>query len=418
MKKVLILIIILKSTLTFGQVSNEKQAYSDCKYLNTPNYIVNKTNVYFEKCAIHRKVNVIPKALKTLGKSLAHDGRNIFYNGIRIDIKPKNLKPIFANRYDLIWINDNSIYKNTMKLNTIDYDTFVTLDRGSYTKDKAHVFHLGTLIKGADPKSFVSQYPLSYDKNFAYSGTKKIKKKGYLKSVNGYFFKDHRNVYTTTSSYDNSLKLMPNLKTENCISIEGSKYGIINDTLFFLDRKTKITNLLAEHINVIDNDLLTYKNTLIYRGYTTEKIDTHSLRVIEGNSDYRKIISDKNRTYKISIEREYNNPNYIQIVPIEPKPEKEITYNTHYDKTQLFYDKTHVFLNTQPLAKIEFFVAKGIEKPKDMEIVSVLKGYRPGCSQDHTPGSNYYILKDTKGFWEFKLSRENTLKYIGKTYKF
>lgn len=93
-------------------------------------------------------------------------------------------------------------------------------------------------------------------------------------------------------------------------------------------------------------------------------------------------------------------------------------YNTQPIKTKIEFNKDEILLNSNTLCKTSLFTKQGFTSFNDVEVVSVIQGYRLGCSQDTSPRSDFYILKNSKGYWEFKYSRENTLRFIGKNYAF
>ncbi len=419
MKNILLLTILFNCFFSFSQINESKQAYNQCKFLEKPNYIINKNSVYFEKCAIHRKVNTNVGSFKTVGLGLAYDDKNIFFNGMKLNVTPN--KPIIIHdqyrmNSTVYWKNNNFIYKNTLKINKIDSSSYKRISYSNYSKDKHYVYYLGKTIKGADPKTFVSEFPYGFDKNFAYYKNKKINKNGFLKSINGSFFKDNITVYKKKDSHSEKLEPIFNLKTENCKSITGTKYAVINDTLYYLSKKTKITNLNLEKIKVLDNELITYENNLFYKGVTTQKLDISSLKIHERGSGYQKTVTDKNGLYNIRV-TSYNNEFLIKNIDILPKPIKHLSPLLD-NTTHVSFSEENVLNNNYPIDKKTLFTNKGITDFNDLEVVSVLKGYRPGCSQDHSPGSNYYILKNAKGYWELKLSAENVLSFIGETYQF
>ncbi len=419
MKNFLLVTILFHYCLSFSQISETKQVYNGCKFLEKPNYIINKNSVYFEKCAIHRKVPANVSSFKTVGEGLAYDDKNIFFNGMKLDITP-NKPSIIHNQYRMnstvYWKNNNFLYKNTLKINKIDTSSYQHISYSNYSKDKDGIYYLGKTIKEADTETFVSESPYGFDKNFVYYKNKKIRKNGFLKSINGYFFKDSTTVYKRKDSYSEKLVPILNLKTENCKSILGTKYAIINDTLYYLNRKTKITNLNLEKVKVLDEELITYENTLFYKGVSTQKLEVNSLKIHKGDSRYRKTVFDKNGVYNIRV-TSHNNEFLIENIYALPKPLRHLSPLLE-NTTQISFSEEDVLKNNYSIDKKTLFTSNGITDFNNLEVVSVLKGYRPGCSQDHNPGSNYYILKNKKGYWELKLSAENVLKFIGETYEF
>ncbi len=415
MKNFLQILLIFCSINTFGQVSSTEQEYYGCKYLENPHYIINEKSVFFENCSIHRKVNVEASELVVLEKGLAYDGKSLFFNGIKLAATPKKPKVVCANRNDVFWINNTALYKNSDWLTEIDTATFKVFSQ-DYFGDKNNLFYLGEKVEGGDASTFVSQYKYSYDANYVYEKGEKVVENGYLKSVNGHFFHDNSTVYKYQSR--SSFALMPanDIKVSDVKAIHGTKYGIVNNRLFYLEDSTAFTDVQADEIRVLYHDMIVYKNSLLLWQYTSNQLDASTLTSV-AIDDYQKIIADKNGTYKVFVGAVGGEPFKIQIKKINYEDYEPDNYYSDYS-TKLTLLETSLLKNGYPLVSTKFLAENGLSNTKNLELVSALKGYRPGCSQDHTPGSNYYILKNEKGYWELKISRENTLKFIGESYLF
>ncbi len=219
-----ILLILFCSIPIFGQVSSTEQEYYGCKYLERPNYIINEQSVYFENCSIHRKVNAEAKDFVVLEKGLAHDGKSLFFNGIKLEETPENPSVVYSDRNDVFWRNKTTLYKNSNPLSEIDTATLKVF-RYDYFGDKNNLFYLGEKVEDADAGTFVYQHEYSYDANFVYSEGNKVIKNGYLKSVNGYFFHDNSTVYKYDRN-ENYLMIADELEIANLKAI--ARNGIWN----------------------------------------------------------------------------------------------------------------------------------------------------------------------------------------------
>jgi len=375
--------------------------------------------VYFEKCAIHRKVNTTIASFKTIGAGLAYDSKNIFFNGIKLNIVPKKIVIVYYDNYDnrneLYWLNDSDLYKNNTKINKIDLESFQVFKYSNYSKDKNNAYYAGEIIPGADPATFLYYNQLAFDSDAVYKNTTRLRRNGFLKHVNEYFFKDDVAVYEYKYGHILNLKLLLDTNPKLCRNIKGTKYGVIHDSLYYWKNKVNIANINIDAIVAVDEEIITYNNKLIYKGIITDKIDINTLKIIQTDTGYSKIISDKNGIFKIS-----TSGTQVDIKKLDGVPEEQSYPYTYFDNnnTLITFNEDSILKNNYPLDKKALFTTKGITNFNDIEVVSVLKGYRPGCSQDHTPGSNYYILKNSTGYWELKISSKNVLQYIGKTYQF
>lgn len=76
----------------------------------------------------------------------------------------------------------------------------------------------------------------------------------------------------------------------------------------------------------------------------------------------------------------------------------------------LAFDKNRVYLGS-----------KSLINSKDIELLAIFSGYRPGCGSDRTPSSNYILMKNKDGFWfletTYSFDTKNNLQYLGKTFK-
>lgn len=417
MKNFVNLFIFLGFWSLVGQVSENQQEYNGCKYLEEPNYIINKTQVYFENCAIHRKVDVRPEALILVGNGLAHDGENIFFNGIKLSVAPDDLEILYNENKNVFWRNKDVLYKNNRKIYQIDSASFKVL-QGGYFKDANAVFYLGNEIKEADAKTFVYNDEFSFDANHVYQKGRTVRMNGYLQTVNGHFYKDDIQVYEQDNGY-NTEDFVPNetIKIQNTKALPETKYGLINNTLYYLNKPTRLANIALASVRVLNSDLIVYEDIILYKGFVVTGLDASSLSFIKLRY-YSAIVKDKSGTFTISIVGSGDQPRKVLVEKTAVQNSEQETPYTYHRKSQLLFVNDILYLNMQPILERKVLEEKGFIDFNAIELVSVLSGYRKGCSLDNTPGSNYYILKNKKGYWEIISSAVNDIAYIGETYQF
>lgn len=421
MKQFFLIIALFFGIYGIAQESKKSKSfsYSGCKYLEKPIYIVNEQSVYFEDCVIHRKVDAEPSSFKIYSNGLAHDANAIFFRGIKLNSKPQNLEVIYANYEDVYWVNNTHFYKNEKLLTKIDTETFQYLQY-SYAKDKNNVYFDGEVVENADPQKFVSQFnnEYSFDDNYTYKNGKKVKVNGYLKPITGHFFKDATTVYkyndgNSYPKYSYKLEPIRNTDVKNSHHISKTYYGTINDTLYFYKEKTPFRGLKPDKVKVLSSKLIVYNDLILYKGkQAVGLLDAKSLTLVEDRR-YDVIVKDKNGMYSIELPYSDN-----KCMVREYRYEQRIK-NTYRGRGIVISSKNGALYNNDYLiAKADFLQKNNFTSFKNLELVSIVSGYRMGCSQDTESASDFYILKNDKGFWSLKISSENELSFIGKTYKF
>lgn len=421
MKQVLLVIVLFFGVFGIAQepVNGVSFSFSGCKYLEEPTYIINTQSVYFEDCAIHRKVDADPSSFKVYSNGLAHDANAVFFRGVKLNSKPKNLEVIYASHEDVYWLNNASFYKNEKLLAKIDTETFQYLQH-SYAKDKNNVYFDGEIVENAVAEKFVNQFVNEYcfDDNYTYKNGKIVKVNGYLKPITGHFFKDETTVYRYNDGhsypkYSYKLEPLRDVDVKNTNHISKTYYGVINDTLYFYKDKTPFSGLKPDKVKALSSKLIVYNDLILYKGkQAVGLLDAKSLTLVEDRR-YDVIVKDKNGMY--SIELPYNDS---KCIVREYRNEQRIQ-NTYGGRGVVISSKNGALYNNDYLiAKADFLKKNNFTSFKELELVSIVSGYRMGCSQDTESASDFYILKNDKGFWSLKLSNENELNFIGTTYKF
>ncbi|WP_108808493.1 DKNYY domain-containing protein [Aquimarina spinulae] len=160
--------------------------YSSFEILNEEFCRDNKGVYYYLYHEPLRKIETNLSEVTVLNQYCIRDDKYIYLhtsrrNGESVDevvsIPFKNAERItFFDSNKIIKIDD-MIYYETTPLKEADADTFEEVEYG-YTKDINHVFFLGEIVKGADPKTFKynsRNYTFS-DKNYIYESGEVLKK--------------------------------------------------------------------------------------------------------------------------------------------------------------------------------------------------------------------------------------------------
>ena len=415
MKKYILIIATFITLTVAAQKPKPSEGHYGCTYLEQPNYIVNKESVFFENCAIHRKVNVNPEALRIVEEGLAFDNNTMFYNGIKLNIKPKKPKVVstsFPN--NVYWINNGILYRNEVEMTKVDEQSFIVLG-ADYFKDTNHVYYKEKIIEDVDTDSFIFDYQFCYDKNTVYIQGNKLMLNGAVQAVNNHFCKDKSTVYKYNNyRYLFNLEPLLDILVDNAKAIPKTRYGVINDTLYYQNKKTAYTNVDTNHVKVFSDNIIGFNNKIIYKGIATDKFDYRSIQILN-NKGYGCLLKDENGRYSMNIQ----NDSLIIKPATEVKKDKPIA-SIAYTKISPLQIISNVLLyqGTYPLAEQALLTQKGMTDFDTLELVSVLKGYRMGCSRDTQSASNYYILRNSQGYWKLKVSREDMITFIGKTYNF
>ncbi|WP_281233975.1 DKNYY domain-containing protein [Flavobacterium gelatinilyticum] len=63
-----------------------------------------------------------------------------------------------------------------------------------------------------------------------------------------------------------------------------------------------------------------------------------------------------------------------------------------------------------------YYRNKRIIKSSGIELLAVFEGYRKGCGIDSNPVSDFYLFKNTEGFWLVKTSKDISYRFLGKVF--
>lgn len=131
-------------------------------------------------------------------------------------------------------------------------------------------------------------------------------------------------------------------------------------------------------------------NNLIYVDKTPQKgVDAATFQKIWYN-----IYKDKNKAYYYDESNEYE----PKLIPIEGYDITTLSLLT----ADLLADKNYIYFTKYRLIKND-----------KVEILAIYPGYRMGCSQDFKPNTNYYLLKNSEGYWLTELGDGAKIRFLG-----
>jgi hypothetical protein len=351
------------------------------------------------------------------------DGKNVYYEGEPIHYQGENITQV--NRYFfktptkvLYFCNEGDfIFKELLPY--FDIPTLKAVN-GTYAADKNHLYK---------PAPYIP-----VDKNI-YLAIPNVKKE-LLDKIKffpqGRFFTDTENIYL-----EGELQKHYDAATFNIFSDEVDYYQYDKNGIYHFTDKLKFnyTEPIQYGKNTFYvNGMVIYLNQ-VYRGnyytLTEEELEKIKQKGNIGFIDGKLVVmsTDDYGYQKRGNELYYNGK--LQNVDVATFQEKDgfctdknyvyfssskgLTPVKGYDIASLrrfwgsfLIDKDYLYWETQRLIKSE-----------KVELLAVYAGYRMQCSQDRTPSSDYYLLKNKEGYYLLECIGYDklTLKYIGKWLK-
>ena len=226
-----------------------------------------------------------------------------------------------------------------------------------------------------------------YDKKGIYNWDKKLpfrykKRPEYGKNL-FYIDEKHLFIYENQAYYrDNGDSIY--IKDLSSQQIEILKQG-----------KTSLKDLLFPHEEPLQKkkkyDYNLYKaDGHIYIGEKLQKgVDAATFEYL---TDY--FYKDKNRIYYYDRWSE-KEAHFLMVEGYDVATLKGDSNGFMMDKDYYYYGTTRLFKN------------------KNVEVLARYTGYRMGCSQDRTPTTDYYLFKNTEGYWLAELGDENVIRFLG-----
>lgn len=419
-------------------------------------YFKDSTNVYY----FDKKIEGADPATAYLGQGsnqIFYDKHYMFKDG---EIATFEGEPLF-------YVNDffqktyTKVIAQNKVISNIDVDTFVGLSR-YYAKDKNNVYsyapHNGVHILHIDKEDFDNIKVWDHT-NSAYLTDGKNLFAGYSMLPKGEldvatfgtfgftdYVYDKNGVYTRR--YDKALgkvvydkfpfKYTDAVSSKNLQITERSDlYVYYKNQAYDHRTKTLYENLTPEQIKLSKKGTpLTKLNGKVKLkgsfGYNLYKIDdaiyyngkkTIADAATFKSLDYNVYFIDKNNVYK------YDSEKGLQIInKIDVKSAKSFN-GLIADKNNLYGYTQEKDLQAIPYIDVKtaksfngFIIDKNylysgsaqIIKSDGLEILASYPGYRKGCGLDTVPTSNYYLFKNTEGFWWVNVSNKITIRFLGK----
>ncbi|RKR05707.1 DKNYY family protein [Flavobacterium sp. 90] len=186
--------------------------------------------------------------------------------------------------------------------------------------------------------------------------------------------------------------------SKNTFLGQSYRYLIYENQAYDLSKKKMYKNLSQTQINAAKNaktDIFnsTGKKLYEYQLYESDnKIYINSKETTADAETFERILNcykDKNNVYTY-----YRSDKLIPIKGIDAQSVKPF-FNFLADKDYIYSGANKVIKN------------------KNVEILAVITGNRPGCGLDTTPSSDYYLLKNDDGYWLALISNVVNIKYLG-----
>ena len=382
-------------------------------------YYTDKNFIYYK----HKKIEGSDGATvitRSCG-NFCYDKNNVYIDGVIAYHNGKRLLPV----NDRLVKTETVVYDRlTMKaLPKIDAATLKKLTTEHYAADKNHVYHdtvaLPFATRDIDKVKVWDQYNSHYatDGKTIYAGNGNIitgvDAQTFGMIAVGDIFYDKNGVYRWR--YDEvSQKSLP-------------KKFPFKYTLPFNDKS--VTRGRGYRYLIYGNQAIDLTDMSYYGNLTP-----HQLAQVTDGTDGNVVLSKINGV--ISSDK-------IMFSPMVYKLENAIYYNgkkttadaaTFTNVGNLFKDKNHVYcVNAEGFAKVKgidtataklfngfirdknyiFSDTKKVISSNGAELLGIFTGYRKGCGLDTHPASNFYLFKNSEGYWLAEIAEIVTLRSLG-----
>ncbi|MFD2910106.1 DKNYY domain-containing protein [Flavobacterium ardleyense] len=324
---------------------------------------VNKSIVKTSKYVLSKdfqKLNMDVKTLVAFSDSYTMDKDFVYYETEKLAIKPINFKNV------KVWEQVNSAYiSDGLKI---------------YFRD-------GNVEPNFDAKTFgmLPHSDFCYDKNGIYE-REWVEKLDDV--INVKFPFNYKNKVTS----------------ENTFITDDSSYIIYENQAYDPWRKILYENLTKEQLKLAKENRLVLSKNMLQRTLVEKKFD--DLLIKKGNKIYwdnKETRADASSFVQLNYYY-YKDKNHVFYYDIEKGLIilKGIDTNTTTIFNEFLKDATNIYCG-----KVR------ILKNKDTVLLAVFAGYRQGCSQDSQYPSNYYLFKNTEGYWLVSLSNEVLVRKLG-----
>ena len=224
------------------------------------------------------------------------------------------------------------------------------------------------------------------------------------------------------------------------------KKGIYNWDYKLPFRYTKRPEYGKNLFFIDEKDLFIYENQAYYRDYEdslyAKNLTSQQIEILkQGKTSLKDLLSPHKELLQKEQEYEYNLYKADGYIYIGEKLQKGVDAATFEYLTDYFYkDKNRIYYYDRWSEKeAHFLMVEGYDvatlkgdsngfmmdkdyyyygttrlfKNKNVEVLACYTGYRMGCSQDRTPTTDYYLFKNTEGYWLAELGDENVIRFLG-----
>ncbi|TDX87089.1 DKNYY domain-containing protein [Epilithonimonas xixisoli] len=335
---------------------NEKIIPVNDVFLKTSTFVLTRNNDNF---TIHP--NVDTKTLRGLSRSYSVDDNNAYYGTAVLPVKKENLKNVKVwDQVNRAYLSDGEkVYSRDNDLkNNFDAKTFGMLPHSDFCFDKNGVYEREWIE--ADKKVIYVKFPFKYNKP--------------ISEDNLFITDDSRYIVYENQAYDPwDKKLYENLTSEQINQAKENKL-----------RLDKVGNSKIEVDETYDYLLYKSGNTIYWDGKKTIA-DAGTFGSVNGV-----FYKDAKNVYN------YSRGVGLQVIDGLDKETLEPTFNGFLKDKNFLYHYHHKII-----------------KSKNIELLGIFTGYRKGCSQDRSPGSNYYLFKNIEGYWLVQISDNVTIRNLG-----
>ena len=364
------------------------------KDLATENYISDKNGTFYQSQPLMYKGERVQQLTKKILKTSQYV---LYYDEELVELPNYFHIPTLKALNESYLIDQNYVYY-------IDYYSYKTegkdfrLPIATKNLSKVRVFNNfvtdGTMVyRDNTPKpqydaatfaEFQDAYYYQYDKNGVYNWDKKLPffyteapiygKNLFKDKGGGILYKNQ--IYNSSTE-----EVFMNLTSKEVQLLKEGKVTIYD--FVYLKGKRILKQIY------FDSEL--YKaNNLIYVDKTPQKgVDAATFQKIWYN-----IYKDKNKAYYYDESNEYE----PKLIPIEGYDITTLSLLT----ADLLADKNYIYFTNYRLIKND-----------KVEILAIYPGYRMGCSQDFKPNTNYYLLKNSEGYWLTELGDGAKIRFLG-----
>ncbi|WP_161595768.1 DKNYY domain-containing protein [Flavobacterium pectinovorum] len=292
-----------------------------------------------------------------LSRYYAMDKNFVYFRDQKTPILPKNFKNVkIWDKGNIAYITDGiHVYIGSNLLQPeFDAKTFGVISNSEYTFDKNGIYELQWTEK--EHKSINKKFPFLY--------TKKVS------DLNSFQGRNSKYLVYENQAYDVLEKqLYKNLTPEQIDLAKKNKLDIkmINNKIF----ETKTFEYQFYEVN----------NKIYLNGKET----TADAQTFEPVGEYYR---DKNTAYTRNISG---------LVPVSGLDVKTLHRSNYFlaDKDYIYCRNYRIIKNT------------------DVEFLAYYMGRRQGCSLDKTPTSDFYLLKNSEGYWLVLISDEVRINFLG-----